>query len=332
VGGIPAHARAKIVSPLSEEFFFIRLSSVPPALPLPYDLYLEVGGRHVLFRRRGDRLSADRIKRLHREGARNFLVPGDQRQLYMSSLVAQRRDPDQRAGLKARFMKEAALIHVHDLFTKPDISLAIEDSRGLVEEMVDFISEDTTAAASLMRLSTHDYYTYNHSVNVAVYSIALAKRVIGDDRKVLLAAGFGGLLHDLGKRKVDSDIINKRGPLTHEEWEEIKRHPEYGIQYLDQYNGIPKGAHEVVLEHHEAFDGTGYPKGLCGDTISLLAHVAAIADVFDALETMFSMQPGKFDPAIFRRFNKNFDKKGKVILDKNFDPCSARRSRRIKKR
>ena len=94
----------------------------------------------------------------------------------------------------------------------------------------------------------------------------------------------------------------------------------------------------VVYEHHENFDGTGYPQGLKGDDISNLARVVSIADVFDALttnrsyhraiapkeamNTMFGMQPGKFDPAIFKSFNKNFSKTSKLELPPGFDPCS----------
>jgi HD-GYP domain-containing protein (c-di-GMP phosphodiesterase class II) len=209
-----------------------------------------------------------------------------------------------------------------------------------VEEMVNFISADMEAAASLMRLSTHDYYTYNHSVNVAVYSIAIAKRVFGTEKGGLISAGLGGLLHDIGKRKVDFDIINKPGRLTPEEWEEVKKHPDYGMDLLKGLNSIPDATRRVVHEHHENCDGTGYPQGMNGDAISQHAKVAAIADVFDALTTkrpykeaataqaaleiMYGMQPGKFDQALFKNFDTHLEKKSVLQLDKDFDPCSPK--------
>jgi HD-GYP domain-containing protein (c-di-GMP phosphodiesterase class II) len=161
--------------------------------------------------------------------------------------------------------------------------------------------------------------------------------VFGEDKKVLIAAGMGGLLHDIGKRKIDYNIINKTTKLTPEEWDEIKKHPGYGKEYLKEIPNIPEPTKCVVFEHHENFDGTGYPRGLKEDEINRLAKVVTIADVFDALttnrsyhkamppsqalNTMFGMQPGKFDPTVFKSFNKNFDTKTHLKLDNDFDPC-----------
>jgi len=209
----------------------------------------------------------------------------------------------------------------------------------LIEEMVQFVTADVNAVASLMRLSVHDYYTYNHCVDVAVYSIAIAKKLFGDDKNMLFMAGMGGLLHDVGKRKIDFNIINKASALTRDEWEEVKRHPTYGKEVLEEVPTIPDQTRLIVYEHHENFDGTGYPNKLKGDDISALARVVSIADVFDALttdrsyhkavspqealDTMYGMQPGKFDPHIFQSFNKNFTKKAPFELPKDFDPCEA---------
>jgi hypothetical protein len=104
---------------------------------------------------------------------------------------------------------------------------------------------------------------------------------------------------------------------------------------------IPEDAKSVVIEHHENFDGTGYPKGLQGDEISKLARLVSIADVFDALTTnrsyhkavgpdealniMYGMQPGKFDPNIFKSFDKNFSTKSNLQLPEGFDPCAPQK-------
>lgn len=319
------------------KFFEIRLNSVAPDLPLTFDIYLFVNQRPVLFRKIGDTLTTDRIKLLAQHGGEKFLVPEDQRQLYLSSLKALIQDPDSNSELKAKFIKESAFLHVQDLFTKQDIKPVINEAKGLVEEMVSFVSSDIAAVSSLMRLSSHDYYTYNHCVDVAVYSIVLAKKIFGEDKDLLMLAGLGGLLHDIGKRRIDISIINKTSALTPDEWNEIKKHPTYGKEYLECLPSVPDETKRVVFEHHENFDGTGYPTGMRGDEISKVARVVTIADVFDALttnrsyhkaigpvealNTMFGMQPGKFDPAIFRSFNKNFDKRAAITLAKDFDPC-----------
>lgn len=320
------------------EFFEIRLSSVVTDHPLAFDLLLSVGGKPVLFRKQGDVLTRDRLKVLFRHGGEKFLVPSDQRSLYLQSLRTAAQQENCSAEEKSKYLKETAFVHVNDLFTKKDISPVITEAEGLVEEMVNFLSTDINATSSLMRLSTHDYYTYNHCVDVSVYSIVLARRVYGDSNKeVLIAAGLGGLLHDIGKRKVNLDIINKRSALTNDEWKEIRRHPEYGREFLEEIPSVPDRTRLMVYEHHENFDGTGYPRGLTGDQISGLARVVAIADVFDALTTnrsyhkavsspeamnmMFGMQPGKFDPDIFRSFDRKLKKSARLELAHDFDPC-----------
>lgn len=319
------------------EFFQVRVKSIQPGVPLDYDLYLVVNGKPTLFRKRGESITKDRLKLLYHHGGETFLVPEDQRPTYMKTLRSVIDDPSSTTEIKSQFIKESAFMHVHDLFTKGNVAHTVSEAKSLVEEMVNFVSTDVDAVASLMRLSVHDYYTYNHCVDVAVYSIALAKRVVGDNKQALMLAGLGGLLHDIGKRKVANNIINKSSALTRDEWEEIKRHPTYGKEVLESIGTIPDETKLVVYEHHENFDGTGYPNGLKADQISELARVVMIADVFDALttdrsyhkaipptealNTMFGMQPGKFDPEIFHSFNKNFTKKTDLLLPGNFDPC-----------
>lgn len=322
------------------QFFEIRVKSVATQAPLPYDIYLTVGGKAVLFRKRNEVLTKERIKQLLHHGGEKFLVPEDQRQVYLKSLKDVIHNPSTETELKSQFIKESAFLHVHDLFTKQNIADTLMEARDLVSEMVNFVSADVNAVASLMRLSTHDYYTYNHCVDVAVYSIALAKKVYGEDKNMLMLAGLGGLLHDIGKRKVDTKIINKTSALTKDEWEEVKMHPTYGKELVGDIESIPLQTRNVVYEHHENFDGTGYPQKLKGEQISALSRVVAIADVFDALttdrsyhkgippaealNTMYGMQPGKFDPHIFQSFNKNFaNKKPDVLLAEGFDPCAS---------
>jgi len=318
------------------ELFTIHLSSLVPGQPLPVDLFLKVAGRDVVFKKRGEVLSIHRIEALSRHGITKFWVPEFHRPLYLLFLKEcslTRPQPAQEGG---HFIKQTALLHVNELFLRPDISPGIELAKDLVGAMVDKVTSDLGTTQRLMQLTQHDFYTFNHSVNVAIYAIAFARRVFGDDKETLLQAGLGGLLHDLGKRNLPWNVINKPGPLTKQEWSEVKRHPEYGAAALQ---GIPVGEEvlRVVHEHHENFDGKGYPDGLMGEKISLLARIVAIADVFDALTTdrsyhqaldaegavekMFRMQPGKFDPQIFQSFVTSFSSRAPLVLPEGFDPC-----------
>jgi len=307
----------------SDDLFQIRVQSVPTNIPLRFDLFLPVNYNMVCFRKKGDSFSRLRKKLLLMQGAKFFHIPEKFKGEYLLSL----QDISRTAGSlaeKSAYIKEAAFFHIHELFTRSDLKPAVGEAQSVVQDMVGLICSNNKAMSSLLQLSVHDYYTYNHSVDVAIYSIALARKVYGNDKKMLFLAGFSGFLHDIGKRRIDINIINKPGKLTKEEWEEIKRHPEYGKEYLKNVT-VPQEVKDVVFQHHENIDGTGYPQSLTGEEITMLSRIVRVSDTFDALtnnrpyqkalapgaaiEVMKSLQPGKFDPTVFSPFTEDWKKK-----------------------
>lgn len=133
----------------------------------------------------------------------------------------------------------------------------------------------------LTRIKDRDEYTYNHSVNVAFYSMLLAKWLKLPEEKIKKAVK-AGFLHDIGKSKVPLSILNKKTPLTKEEFDIIKKHPVYGYSILDDSNFVDVEIKRAVLLHHERVNGTGYPFKLPADKIGTLTRIVSIADVYDA--------------------------------------------------
>lgn len=126
-----------------------------------------------------------------------------------------------------------------------------------------------------------DSYTYGHSRKVSEYAVAAAEKLnLPHDQIANIRAA--SLLHDIGKVGVPDSILNKKEPLTDEEWKPIKGHPELGVEILrhviDLANCLP-----AILHHHEHYDGSGYPAGLKGEKIPLEARVLAVADAYDAM-------------------------------------------------
>ena len=150
--------------------------------------------------------------------------------------------------------------------------------------MVDYVLKDTMAAENLLKIAVHEYYTYTHSVNVAAVGTLFAKD-IGLEEDTLKGFCSGILLHDVGKTRISTDILNKKGKLTKEEFEEIKKHPELGIEVLNETGSEFKEERIITIQHHENEDGTGYPYGLKKDEINLAGKIARIIDVYDALTT-----------------------------------------------
>ncbi|MGB9804909.1 HD-GYP domain-containing protein, partial [Desulfofundulus sp.] len=138
---------------------------------------------------------------------------------------------------------------------------------------------------NLTEICSADMYTYAHSVDVCVLALTVGVK-FGYEKKDLLRLGIGGLLHDLGKSKVPPEILNKPGKLTPEEFREIKKHPAYGYKIiLESQDRIDPRSAAVILNHHERYDGTGYPRGLKGDEIDEMSAICSVADVYNAITT-----------------------------------------------
>lgn len=168
-------------------------------------------------------------------------------------------------------------------------------AQRLVEEISDSLARNASALISLARLKTADDYTYMHSVAVCAMMIALARQ-LGLDEMQTRSAGLAGLLHDLGKAAMPLPVLNKPGKLTDAEFTIMKSHPSEGHRMLQQVGNVDPVALDVCLHHHEKMDGSGYPKGLKGDEISLLAKMGAVCDVYDAITSNRPYKSG-WDPA-----------------------------------
>ncbi|HEX7762791.1 MAG TPA: HD-GYP domain-containing protein [Cellvibrio sp.] len=213
--------------------------------------------------------------------------------------------------------KEAVI----EMFTDARMGKAIEveQARALVEEISNSVLRQPHALISLARLKNADEYTYMHSVAVCALMIALARQLALDEEMVR-EAGFAGLLHDIGKVGIPLKVLNKPGKLTDAEFSVVKSHPEVGARILMGSYEVSPMVLDVCLHHHEKMDGTGYPHGLKGETISLFAKMGAVCDVYDAITSnrpykkgwspadsirkMAEWSKGHFDETVFQAFVK----------------------------
>ncbi len=145
----------------------------------------------------------------------------------------------------------------------------------------DSIAVENIVYALAATVDARDHYTYGHSKAVCKYAIEIAE-AIGYKKEGIQRIRAAALLHDIGKLNLPDRILTKREPLTDDEWEMIKHHPELGIGILKYIVGL-RGCIDAVLFHHERYDGQGYPKRLKGKDIPLDARIMAIADAYDAM-------------------------------------------------
>jgi len=181
--------------------------------------------------------------------------------------------------------------------------VAIDKIGPVVENMVESVMGNTNALLGLTRIREMDQYTFEHSVSVSILLTAFAKH-LGMSREDTIEVGVGGILHDIGKTKTPQNVLNKPARLTNDEFAIMRKHVAYSKEILADVPGISDIALSIVLEHHERFDGSGYPLKKKGDEISLYGQMAAIVDVYDAITADRCYHKGMAPSAAMKKLNQ----------------------------
>jgi HD-GYP domain-containing protein (c-di-GMP phosphodiesterase class II) len=169
----------------------------------------------------------------------------------------------------------------------------------IADKMIESVMDDADAMKCLSALRTKDAYLLEHSVNVAFLLVTFGKH-LGLDKAMLKQLAVGGILHDIGKIKVNNEVLHKPGKLTSEEFEHMKLHQVYAIEIMAETKGLSQVSKDVCLMHHEKLDGRGYPRGLKGDEIPLHGRMSCIVDIFDALTANRCYKEAMSPAAAFR--------------------------------
>jgi HD-GYP domain-containing protein (c-di-GMP phosphodiesterase class II) len=176
---------------------------------------------------------------------------------------------------------------------------SVRKIKRVVQGIVDHILEEETSLIGLSTLRDYDEYTYTHSVNVCIFSVALGRR-LGMSRLQLYELGMGALLHDIGKSRLPHDLVQKSSDLTDDEWRVLITHPWRGVLSLFQLRGqqeLPYRAMIVSYEHHMKHDLSGYPRSIRARTMGMTSRLVAVADAYDAATSRRSYQAIPYAPS-----------------------------------
>jgi HD-GYP domain-containing protein (c-di-GMP phosphodiesterase class II) len=278
---------------------------VPGALP-EFKIYFRSSqGIYTLWAAEGNKVSARQLAKLLEGGLKEVFVDLDEQFKYEEYLESNLdRILDNPAGSidqKAAIFSKISMNVVKNAF---DVSFGtgslgpntLRRVENLVKNALLFLSE-TKSLKALADMIGHDYQTYEHATKVLWYAIGIlgdnpnvleiiepSYPFLDDDQKkdVLRQCGVAALLHDVGKVFIPPEILNKNGPLTDVEWEIMKRHPLTSLAMLVGTE-VPDFVRKAAMQHHEDFNGRGYPMGLLGLNINILARVLRIVDTFDAM-------------------------------------------------
>ena len=223
---------------------------------------------------------------------------------------------DQKKYSKEVYFKSIGLVKEVVESINQQKALNIRKAKRLMQNAVNAIMRDDSTLLGLANIKNYDEYTFNHSVNVAIYAIALGQR-IGIPKKHLSHLGMAGLFHDMGKTRIPKEILNKTGKLSPEEWSMMRSHPVTGtelIMRMKEWGELSTRMIEGAFEHHLRYDLTGYPRLTRKRRLTLFGRIITIGDFYDALVR----------PRVYNRFPYVSEKILGIMLErsgKDFDPA-----------
>lgn len=239
------------------------------------------------------------------------------------TLLPSKGNRNKEAKILAKNAYAKAASEVQDLMqnVKEGRPPTFKQAKRAIQNIVDLMMYDESILLGLTTLRCHDEYTHNHSVNVALLSIALANRA-GYPKTALADLGLAALFHDMGKAAIPLEVLNKPSEFTEDDWEMMRRHPTEGVINITRLRGImniPGRMAAAVFEHHMNYNFSGYPKLSVSWTQSLTGRILTIADCYDAmtsarvyrrepmapdkvLKIMFAKSGQSFDPVLLKLF------------------------------
>ena len=277
---------------------------LPGSLPEFRIYILNKEGRYILWALDGNKVSAAQLAKLTEGGHKDIYLDLEESFKYDEYLETnlgkilddQVASADQKATIFSKVSTDVVKSAFETSFKGSGMSAeTLQRTKKMVENAMKFITESNSLPA-LAQMIGHDYKTYEHATKVLWFTVAFLKEnpeilehnqgdETLDEQQILenlRLCGVCALLHDIGKAYIPQEIINKNGPLSEIEWEVMKRHPLNGLAMLLD-SELPMFVKKAVLYHHEDFSGGGYPMGLEGMNITILARVLRITDVFDAM-------------------------------------------------
>lgn len=274
-----------------DDFSLVILSNVNPERELPTDVYIYVDKKFIKFKSKGDQIGAEKYDYFLSKGVKNIYIPAEDIMTFLTwindDISEEESDFVDKAGEESRdFFKRGKDFKkkVYEMYFEEDLSPEVIDA--LQESVADFVEEikqsevTSQAIAFLMSKNTN---IADHSFNVANLSIFIGM-VLGHGHQFVLENLYmGALFHDYGKLKIDPKILENKENRMYSH--AIQEHPMSGAKMLSKKDGIPSQVLTIIEQHHEQFNGHGYPNSLQGDEIYELAQIVSMANIFDNILT-----------------------------------------------
>jgi putative nucleotidyltransferase with HDIG domain len=271
----------------SESYSEVILSKVDPEKPLPTDIYLKVDKKFIKFKSKGDPIGTEKFELFISKGVKNVFILSDEIMDFLAWLNDSKEiDEDtfvRGAGEQSRgfFQRSQDFKEkIYEVFFEDDLNETIVEAlQDNVSDFVENIKENPITAQAISLMPNKNQGVADHSVNVANLSVYLGMALGHGHQFVLENLYMGAIFHDYGKLKIDPKILENNNNRLYSQ--AVQDHPITGVKMLRKTQGIPAQVFSIIEQHHEQFNGHGFPNGRAGDDIYDLAQIVSIANVFD---------------------------------------------------
>lgn len=282
----------------------------------------------VLYRDAGGDLSTPDYDRLSRTGLAHIFIQRKDLASCESILEDQLANVLQQTDIsnneKADLVYHVGTQIAHDLTKTTDPSHEADRTAKVIDNVISFVLSDPNVATNMLYMAGHERTTASHMFVVSTLAILLGAEIHGDDQKALQSLGLAGMMHDIGKLKIGTDILNKPSPLTPEEMLLMQQHPIESVRLLGDDPQFTPEIRRMILQHHERIDGRGYPLGIAGSELNINSRLLTIVDCFHAMigrrnyrkpltppeatRAMNSLAGKQFDPELLVTWNALFNR------------------------
>ena len=293
---------------------------------LPFDVFVErTVGKFTAIYKKNSTHDVDQIARYETKNIKCLFISKEDRSSFENFIInLEDISSFQKEQVFEIIKTGLELSYEHMDFENKELKTNMELAAVNVKNSLYLLENDLPMAMEIFKALASSSILLKHSYMVSLFSIVLAKQVGMNSPRILLSIGLGGLLHDIGQTRIDEKILTKTS-LTSKDWEELKDHPHLGLKILDHNNCISTEVRSIIIQHHEQFNGRGYPNRLHNNLIFPPAKVVAIADGFCSLITQTSYRKtnnsalealeilkddlGHYDPTYLEAFSKMILKK-----------------------
>ena len=278
------------------EFVPIRVSTLRGEINISFNAYIKVAGKFILYCREGDNFEGERLKKLRAKRLKKmYISPEDEEKYrkYMTASIEAAYDKNSDAPIESRaeVVQGAQQAAAEEVMENPKDPVAYDIAKMGTERYVEFILSEDDALKSVLSIENTDHSIAEHGVNVATLAIAVAKELGMDKTHNMELLTLGCLLHDFEHMESGQDVARPVKEFSKEELALYKSHPKTGAEKVIHLKHFDKDVIDIIHEHEELVNGTGFPKGLKEKEINPLALIAGTANAYDRIVSFEGVEP-----------------------------------------